>query len=72
MNELKRFILELWECYEWDVVALAFLNQYLLTCPLELDDPDAIEYIKADLTDNILNTINDNIDIIRGDLNGEK
>lgn len=67
MQELKQYIKELIKKYSIEVWALAFLDQYLGLCPLDLDDPESFEYVKKDITNDILELINNNIDIIWGD-----
>lgn len=71
MNELQRFIKILIEKYKPEVWAIAFLEQYIYTCPLDLDDEDSLGYIKQELRE-MLKNISLNIDVIWGDIDGKE
>lgn len=66
MEELKQYIKELIHKYPDEIWALAYLDQYLFTCPLDTEDDDCKDYIKQDIKETLEN-ITSNFDIIWGD-----
>ena len=66
MEELKQYIKELIHKYPDEVWATAFVDQYLFTCPLDLEDTDCLDYVKQDIKETLEN-IKSNIDLIWGD-----
>lgn len=71
MLELQRFLKEAMGKYQPEVWAIAFLNQYIFTCPLDLEDEDSLEYVKQDIRET-LDNIALNFDFLWGDLDGKE
>jgi hypothetical protein len=66
MEELKQYIKELIHKYPDEIWALAYLDQYLFTCPLDLEDADCKGYIKQDIKETLENIVR-NFHLIWGD-----
>ncbi|MBO5811313.1 MAG: hypothetical protein J6R32_10885 [Bacteroidales bacterium] len=66
MEELKQYIKKLIHKYPDEIWALAYLDQYLFTCPLDLEDTDCRDYIKQDIKETLDNIVR-NFHLIWGD-----